>query len=123
MENTLGGNSKKYVPDFPSKELTNKCMQVSLSFTPMLWHALENAIKRYLIEMVPFPDNLGRWSLNLGRGFAVAARFKGEYTSHGVVVASSSNWSKPNFLITLVGFVMDWTGMWWLKKFPIIDEE
>lgn len=104
---TLGGNLKKLAAAFPSKKLTNKHIQVSLSFSPILWHALENVIKCSLVEMVPFPEYLGKWSLNFGRRFAVSVRFKGEYTCHGVLVASSSNWNKPNFLITLAGFVVD----------------
>jgi hypothetical protein len=41
---TLGGNSKKLAATFPYKELTNKDIQVSLSFAPILGHALENEI-------------------------------------------------------------------------------
>ena len=25
--------------------------------------------------------------------------------------------------MTLVGFVVDWTGIWWLYKLPIIDDD
>jgi len=120
---TLGDNSKKSVATFPYKELTNKCIQVLLSFDHILWHALENAIKCSLVEMVPFPENLEKWSLNFGRGFAVGARSKGEYTCHSVLVASSSNQNKPKNFITLTGLVVDWTGTWWLKIIPIMDEE
>jgi hypothetical protein len=103
--------------------LTNKCIQISLSFSLVLWHALENEIKCSLVEMVPFPENFGKWSLNYRRVFVASVRFKGEDTCHGVLVASFSNWNKPNFLITLEGLVVDWTGSWWLKILPIMDEE
>jgi hypothetical protein len=29
----------------------------------------------------------------------------------------------PYFLMTLVGFVVDWTGIWWLYKLPITDDD
>jgi len=140
---TLGGNLKKSTTVFPSKQLMNKRIQVSLSFVPILWHALENKIKCALIEIVPFPENFDQWYLNFWRGFSIGEIFKGEDTCHGVLVASSSNWkkkkknkqtktkkktkktkqNKTNFLITLAGLVVDWTETWWLKILPIMDDE
>ena len=68
------------------------------------------------------PKNLGRFYLNLGSGQVASARLRGEETCHGVVVASSSNWKNPYFLMTLVGFVVNWIGIWWLYNLPITDE-
>jgi hypothetical protein len=38
-----------------------------------------------------FPENLGRFSLNLGSGGVEGVRLRGEQTCYGVVVTSSSN--------------------------------
>jgi hypothetical protein len=73
----------------------------------MLLHALENATKCSLTEMVPLPENLDKWSLNFGRVLVQKFIFKGEDTSQGIALASSSNWNKPYHLITFVGFVVD----------------
>ena len=57
-----------------------------------------------------FHENLGSFSLNFGSGRVAGARLRGEDTCHGVVVASSSNWKIPYFLMTLMGFVI--SGKW-----------
>jgi len=80
---------KKPTSAFPSKELTNNLMHVSLSFAPMLWHAFEKENKCSLTKMVPLPENLGKWSLNFRRGLVTRVRSKGKNTCHGVVFAYS----------------------------------
>jgi hypothetical protein len=72
--------------------------------------------------IVLFPENIGRYSLNLWSGRVAGTRLRGEETCQGVVVKSSSNWKSPYFLMTLVGFVVDWTMTWWLYKLQITDE-
>jgi hypothetical protein len=57
----------------------------------VITQALENATKCSFVVTVLFPENLGRCSLNFGNNRVAGARFKGEDTCHGVVVASSSN--------------------------------
>ena len=53
-------------------------MQVLASFAPILWHALEKAIRCSLTEIVPFPENLGK-------GDVAGGRLRGEDIFHGVV--------------------------------------
>jgi len=100
----------------------NNIIQLSVSFSTILWHALENATKCSLTKIVPLPYNLGKWSLNFGRGLVVGFKFKGEDTCQGVALASSSNYNKPYCLIIFAIFVMDWIGLKWLYMIPIKEE-
>jgi hypothetical protein len=67
----------------------------------MLWKALEKEMRCSLTKIVPLPENLGKWSLNLGRGVVAGAKSRGEDTCHGVSFASSLNLNKLNCLMTL----------------------
>ena len=49
-----------------------------------------------LTDIVSFLENLGKWSLNLGRGVVAGAKSRGEDACHGVVFKYSSNLKKPN---------------------------
>jgi hypothetical protein len=81
------------------------------SFSPILWQTLEKEIRCALIDIVPFPKNLGKWSLNLGKGLVARDKLSGEDTCHRVASKSSSNLDKANCLITLVGFVEETKGL------------
>ena len=63
-------------------------MQTSFSLAPMLLHALEKTLRCSSTKQVPFPENLGRWSLNLGRRVVVGVQFKQDGTCHGVLFLS-----------------------------------
>lgn len=82
-------------------------------------HALENAARCSFAVVTPFPENLGRWSLNLGSESVGGGRFSGDLTSHGVVSASTSYENIPSFLITFWGLVGWLVGLEWLNMFPI----
>ena len=71
------GRSKKFDVAFPSWELKNKHMQVSLSLATMLWKTLENDTRCSFMVIVKFPENLGKWSLDFGNGWVASAKFKG----------------------------------------------
>ena len=84
----------------PSNVLTNRCIQTSPSFAPILMHALENVARCSFAVVTPFPENLGKWSLNLGNESVGGGRFNGDLTSQGVASASTSYENIPSFLIT-----------------------
>ena len=91
--------------------MTKRCIQIFSSFAPILWQALEKEMRCSLTHIVPFQENLGKWSLNLGKRDVAGAKLSGEDTCHIVASRSSSNLNKPNCLITLARFIVEIIGL------------